>query len=485
MVFNSWKFVLFFALVYFIYLLLRRHYRFQNVFLLGASYVFYGVWDWRFAALLALTTLIDYCCGLGMGRYTSPRLRRTFLLVSLTSNLTVLGFFKYYNFFLGSLDTLLGTCGLSVASLHLHIILPVGLSFYTFQAITYTVGVYRGELPPEKSFLDFALMVAFFPQLVAGPIERARVLLAQINRPRTLDEERFQTGCWLILWGLWKKIVLADNLAAVANQLFGRSDSLTAGEAYLAVLAFAFQIYCDFSAYSDIARGTARLMGFELMLNFNCPYFAVGPSDFWRRWHISLSTWLRDYLYVPLGGNRGGTLLTYRNLLLTMLIGGLWHGASWNFVWWGLYHGLLLCAWRLAGDRPGVEESWSLARRVVAAIVFFQFTLFGWLLFRCNRTIPLPGGGSVDDSFAQIMEMLTSFQNGWALHAPALSMLGTVLLCAVPLLLIEGIEARRGRTTGEFVGWARPALVTLGTVLLFTWVVFGITDSPTFIYFQF
>jgi D-alanyl-lipoteichoic acid acyltransferase DltB (MBOAT superfamily) len=485
MVFNSWKFVLFFLLVYTAYLLLRKQYRAQNAFLLVGSYYFYGVWDWRFACLLAATTLIDYVCGLGIEGSSNPRWRRCFLLVSLASNLTVLGFFKYYNFFLASLDDLLGGFGLSVAALHLHIILPVGLSFYTFQAITYTVGVYRGELPAERSLLSFALMVAFFPQLVAGPIERARVLLAQINRPRTLDEERFQTGCWLIFWGLWKKIVLADNLAAIANQLFARSDQLTAGEAYLAVLAFAFQIYCDFSAYSDIARGTARLMGFELMLNFNCPYFAVGPSDFWRRWHISLSTWLRDYVYVPLGGNRHGTLLTYRNLLLTMLLGGLWHGAAWNFVWWGLFHGILLCVWRLLGDKPGIEATWSLARRIVTALFFFQLTLFGWLLFRCNRTIPLPGGGSVDDSFAQIVEMLMSFRHGWALGPAEMVMLGKVLLCALPLLLIEGIEARRGRTTGEFIGWARPALVALGSLMLFTWVQFGITESPTFIYFQF
>lgn len=485
MVFNSWKFVLFFLVVYTAYLLLRRNHRSQNLLLLVVSYYFYAAWDWRFAGLMLFTTVVDWCCGLGLAATTTQGRRRLWVLLSLCSNLTILGFFKYYNFFLGSLDALLAGTGMTVQNLHLNVILPVGISFYTFQAISYTVDVYRKEMPAERSLINFALFVSFFPQLVAGPIERAKVLLEQINRPRSLDEARFQSGCWLILWGLWKKIVLADNLAALVNPLFAQSATLTASEAYLAVLAFAFQIFCDFSAYSDIARGTARLMGFELMLNFNSPYLAVSPSDFWRRWHISLSTWLRDYVYIPLGGNRLGSLLTYRNLLLTMILGGLWHGAAWNYVWWGMYHGVLLCLWRLAGDRPGLEAAWSWPRRVVTTALFFQFTLFGWLLFRCNRTLPLPGGGTRDDSFAQVMEMLTAWQNGWGFDLAAVRLLATILVCALPLLLVELVEARRTGGIGDFAGWRRPALIVTGSLMLASWVLFGVVNSPTFIYFQF
>ncbi|MCI0459325.1 MAG: MBOAT family protein [Gemmataceae bacterium] len=496
MLFNTWLFVLFFLAVFLLYLALPR-YRWQNYLLLGASYIFYGVWDWRFAALMFATTLVDWWCGLRIAASSRPRTRKAFLLLSLVSNLTALGFFKYYNFFLESLDGLLAPLGATPTGLHLHIVLPVGISFYTFQSISYTVDVYRGDCPTCHSLLDFTLFVSFFPQLVAGPIERARVLLEQVQRQRTFEEARFLSGLGLLFWGFWKKIVLADNLAALADPLFASSASLHASEAYLAVVAFAFQIYCDFSAYSDIARGLAKLLGFELMRNFAFPYFALNPSDFWRRWHISLSTWLRDYLYIPLGGSRGSTLLTYRNLCLTMLLGGLWHGASWNFVWWGAFHGAILCGHRLLTFRragpvmapvrsyhrghdcprsPGFSRLW-------ATGLMFQFTLFGWLLFRCNRRVPT-ATGSYDDSFTQIVEMLTSFRNGWGLDLAALQLLLSVALLAVPLLLLEWYEHRRGNEEVTFA-WPRWMRVGVTAAMVFSWIFWGVADGEAFIYFQF
>lgn len=480
MLFNSWQFVLFFAIVYILYVALPR-YRWQNLLLLAASYVFYGAWDWRFAALMALTTCFDYTCGRLIASSTTPRRRKTFMIASICSNLTVLGVFKYYNFFLDSLDALLAPLGASTGGLHFNLVLPVGISFYTFQSIAYAVDVYRGDCPAARRFLDFALFISFFPQLVAGPIERPKNLLARIGSPRTFDEGRFLRGLVLVFWGLWKKVVLADNLSAIVDPLFAESASLRASEAYLAVLAFAFQIYCDFSAYSDIARGLAKLLGFELMRNFEYPYFAVHPSDFWRRWHISLSNWLRDYLYIPLGGNRGGTLRTYRNLFVTMLLGGLWHGASWNFVGWGAYHGALLCGHRLLSDsKKLLGES---RMRLASGLLMFQFTLLGWLLFRCTRRVH-EGIGSRDDSGTQIVEMLTSFRNGWGLDGAALQLLGSVVLLATPLLLLEWYEYRRGNPEITFA-WPRWLRIGVTAAMLFSWLFWGVNAGETFIYFQF
>jgi D-alanyl-lipoteichoic acid acyltransferase DltB (MBOAT superfamily) len=483
MLFNTWLFVLFFALVYLTYLALPR-YRWQNLLLLAASYVFYGAWDWRFAALMAMTTAIDFTCGRLIARSTTPRRRKAFMIVSICSNLTVLGFFKYYNFFLESLDGLLAPLGVSSAGLHFHVVLPVGISFYTFQSIAYAVDVYRGDCPPARRFLDFALFISFFPQLVAGPIERPKGLLARIGSPRVFDEGRFLRGLCLVFWGFWKKVVLADNLAAIADPLFSESASLRGAQAYLAVVAFAFQIYCDFSAYSDIARGLAKLLGFELIRNFEYPYFAINPSDFWRRWHISLSNWLRDYLYIPLGGNRGGTLRTYRNLSVTMLLGGLWHGASWNFIWWGAFHGLLLCGHRLlTRGKTLAQEGAARLSRLWAGLLMFQLTLFGWLLFRCTRRVQ-DATGSHDDSLAQIIEMLTSFRNGWGFDVVALQLLAQVALLAVPLLLLEWYECRRGNPEITFA-WPRWLRVGVTAAMLFSWLFWGVNAGDAFIYFQF
>ena len=319
--------------------------------------------------------------------------RKIFLFFSIAANLTLLGFFKYYNFFIESfIDFSNSVFGYNPNVWSLNIILPVGISFYTFQTMSYTIDVYRKELEASENFIDFATYVAFFPQLVAGPIERAKHLLPQFKKPRIIAKgQDFKDSLWLIFWGLFKKMVVADNMSQIVNNIFGPYDnglSTLPDNAWLTIigiLAFAFQIYGDFSGYTDIARGTAKLLGFDIMLNFNLPYFANSPSDFWRRWHISLSSWLRDYLYIPLGGNRKGNFNTYRNLFLTMLLGGLWHGAAWTFVIWGAYHGLILIIYRL-GNIDKKIKSFSKTAKLGMVIFMFVLTCIGWLIFRAQNT---------------------------------------------------------------------------------------------------
>lgn len=341
------------------------------------------------AAVIVMNILISYArC------WNEEVRRRRFIILSITSNLAILGFFKYFNFFTENMVLLSESLfGVTPDWWTLNIILPVGISFYTFQTMSYTIDVYRRELRASENLLEFAAYVSFFPQLVAGPIERGKHLLPQFRKLRpALTWNACREGMWLITWGLFKKVVVADNLAVIVNAAFEPFDTLSSGggipedglRLLVAIYAFALQIYCDFSGYTDIARGTAKLMGFDIMINFRLPYFATSPSSFWRQWHISLSTWLRDYLYIPLGGNRGGKLRNYRNLSLTMLLGGLWHGASWNFVLWGAYHGFLLMIYRALGLRTekGVYPWWILG---IMGVVMFHLTCLGWLLFRAQN----------------------------------------------------------------------------------------------------
>lgn len=364
-----------------------------------------------------------------MTGWSQPTRRRVFICASVVSNLSVLGFFKYYNFFAQSFARLAEAAfHVTPSTWTLHVILPVGISFYTFQSLAYTIDVYRRQIPPVRRYLTLATFLSFFPQLVAGPIERASHVLPQFMRPRVLNRDQFRGGMWLIFWGLFKKIVVADRAAIIVNGIFAPYDGASPSSVVphdglrllIGLYAFAVQIYGDFSGYTDMARGTARLLGFDLMLNFKLPYFAVSPSDFWRRWHISLSTWLRDYLYIPLGGNRKGTFATYRNLFVTMVLGGLWHGARWTFVMWGAYHGALLIFYRLLlpgvgearraarepaapatgkamavttyslivpvplGAGPVLRRLKSAARHALLVALMFQFTCLGWLLFRAQ-----------------------------------------------------------------------------------------------------
>ena len=384
MLFNSFDFIWFFLAVYALYVILAH--RAQNALLLVASYAFYAAWDARFLSLIALSTVVDFFCGRKIGQSNSQRTRRRLVTVSATVNLGLLGFFKYFNFFVDSAQAGLARLGYDVSPLHLDIVLPVGISFYTFQTMSYAIDVYRKKIEPARDFLDFAVYVAFFPQLVAGPIERAHRLLGQVTQPRDISKSHIQTGLWMIVYGYFKKVVLADNMAPLVAAAFDDPGSASPLTALTGVYAFALQIYGDFSGYSLIARGLAALMGFDLMQNFRMPYFATNPSDFWRRWHISLSTWLRDYLYIPLGGNRRGRGRTHVNLATTMLLGGLWHGAAWSFVAWGAFHGALLIGHRLLTPilaRIQPTRSYAAAAwRAVRMLGFFHLVCLGWVLFR-------------------------------------------------------------------------------------------------------
>jgi len=347
MFFNSIDFAIFLPIVFLLYwFVVHKNLKYQNLLIVVASYVFYGWWDWRFLSLILFSTIVDYSVGLGLSKQEDKKKRQVLLWISILVNLGFLGFFKYYNFFLDNFVTAFNFLGYHIDPQGLSIILPVGISFYTFQTLSYTIDVYKKKLEPTKDFIAFSAFVSFFPQLVAGPIERATHLLPQFYKKRKFKYSKAVDGLRQILWGLFKKIVIADNAAEIANQIFNNSADYNGSTLVLGAIFFTFQIYGDFSGYSDIAIGTSRLFGFDLMRNFAFPYFSRDIAEFWRRWHISLSTWLRDYLYISMGGNRRGKLRTYQNLIVTMLLGGLWHGASWNFVIWGGYHGVLLAATR-------------------------------------------------------------------------------------------------------------------------------------------
>lgn len=470
MVFNSLVFLVFFAVVYGLYRALPH--RGQNVLILVSSYFFYGWWDWRFLSLIFISTVIDYAAGLIIENADdNPRRRKIAVSVSMVSNLGILGFFKYFNFFAANLAVLLQQLGLEASVRHLSIILPVGISFYTFQTMSYTLDIYRRQMKASRSFLDFAAFVSFFPQLVAGPIERAARLLPQIQNPRTITREGMESGAWLVFWGLFKKCVVADNLALLVDGAFG-GGSATGAQSLLGLYAFAFQIFCDFSGYSDIARGLSRWMGIELMLNFNNPYFALNPRDFWARWHISLSSWLRDYLYIPLGGNRKGKRRTYINLGLTMLLGGLWHGAAWTFIAWGAFHGAMLViyhAWAEKYSPKGTVDSgrWLWPRR----IAFFHLVCVGWLFFRA-------------ESMGQAGEMLVRIFTGFAWNAEAANMLAALFLFCLPLWLVQMLQMK----TGHLLAPAELSLVprvALFAAMVLMFLALGNTGGGAFIYFQF
>ena len=470
MLFNSFLFVAFFAVVYGLYVVLRH--RAQNVLLLVASYVFYGWWDWRFLSLILVSTAVDYLAGRGIARTSRSRTRRLLLSASVATNLGILFAFKYFGFFAESFGRLLGLFGLALDHATVSVVLPVGISFYTFQTMSYTIDVYRGRLAPTRDVLNFALFVAFFPQLVAGPIERARRLLPQIEAERELRGPRVAEGLWLVLLGYAKKLVIADNMIPFTEPVFGDPESASGLAIVVAVWAFAFQIYGDFSGYSDIARGLGKLMGFDIVLNFRFPYFATNPRDFWRRWHISLSTWLRDYLYIPLGGNRHGRRRTELNLMLTMLLGGLWHGAAWHFVAWGLFHGLLLVVHRRlrpALERPGAARPVRGPRHALLVLGFFQLTSIGWLLFAVERLSDVP-------------VLLGNLS--WAWSAEATVGLLTIALFALPLLAAEWLAERSGETLVA-VGWSRPARFACYALTWLLVVASGWVESHEFIYFQF
>jgi len=468
MIFHSLDFALFLPVFLAVYWALPH--RAQNAFLLLGSYFFYGYVHPWFLLLLAGSTLADYSYALGMRRYEAHR--RALVTASICTNLGLLACFKYFDFFATNVAAVLGKLGLSVSPPLLGIALPIGISFYTFQSLSYTIDVYRRRLEPHRDFIEFAAFLALFPQLVAGPIERAVHVLPQVTRPRRFEPERARLGLILMAWGFFKKLVVADNVALIANKVFAL-DAPSFSLVWVGTLAFGVQIYADFSAYSDIARGTARLLGFELMENFNHPYVSETPSEFWRRWHISLSSWFRDYVFIPLGGSRGTHFQVTRNLFLTFLLSGFWHGASWNFVLWGAYHGLLLIAYRGLGTvAPRLFEArWLKPARV---LVLFALVNVGWLMFRETNTSAL-----LRDLF------MSPFGEPHAKRSAAGHLLSLTVLYSLPLvadsvLYLSGAY-RKAETTPRagLLGGLATAALLVGIAFFYS------QASSDFIYFQF
>jgi D-alanyl-lipoteichoic acid acyltransferase DltB (MBOAT superfamily) len=469
--FNSLQYAAFFAVVLLVYWRLPR--RGQNALLLVASYVFYAAFDYRFLGLLLLSTGLDYWFGLSISRSGEDRVRRRWLFASLCVNLGILGFFKYFDFFADSAAQMLQRVGLDVHPPLLRILLPIGISFYTFHGISYVFDVYRRHIEPSRSLLDYSVFVAFFPQLVAGPIGRAHLQLPQFGRERTRpSRERVVESLVLILTGLFKKVVIADGVAAVVTDGFLFSSEASALTLLFTAWGFALQIYGDFSGYTDIARGSAWLLGIELPINFRQPYLSRSITEFWRRWHVSLSNWLRDYLYIPLGGNRAGEFATYRNLVLTMLLGGLWHGASWTFVVWGSLQGLLLSLDRVRGrDREDVERPIVWRRDLFSILVTANVVALLFVIFRAESL------GEAVDFFAGIF----TGRGGWAID---LNTLFIVAVAAAGMLLLDVAQRR---SAGQVPLENAPPLtagVTVGLLLVLIVVFSGGTPIP-FIYFQF
>jgi alginate O-acetyltransferase complex protein AlgI len=461
MLFDTPAYFIFLVVVVFIYW--RVSWRRQNFLLLGASYFFYAWWDWRFLLLMIFSTGIDFLIARKIAAMPSGGRRRALLILSLCINFAVLGFFKYCNFFIGSFSALLTTLAVhSVPLPLLYIILPTGISFYTFQEVAYIVDVYKGILAPAQSFLDYGLFISLFPHLIAGPIQRPSHLLPQVQRPRVWNERAFFDGCILIVSGLFRKTVIADNCANLANAAFDGRLGWNFFSVCIGVVAFAWQIYGDFSGYTDIARGSAQLLGFHFMLNFRQPYLANSLQDFWRRWHISLSLWLRDYLYIPLGGSHKRSLRTYENLMITMLLGGLWHGANWTFVIWGGIHGVWLSVERFL--TRGKTLHWY-NRTLMLAVVGVS-----WVFFRAS---------TVNGAF----HMLAGLGRlHWSPQYRA-EMLFLAVVSAIMLAIDFRLELFREEYVFERGNIAVPVTVALAMAVAI--VAFAGTETNAFIYFQF
>lgn len=391
MLFNSIDFALFLPIIFILYwFFTRKNLKLQNLLIVASSYIFYGWWDWRFLFLLVFSSLIDYFVGLALSKEKIKKKRNILLLSSLLVNLGFLSLFKYFNFFAESFADSFSLFGVHFEPTRLNLVLPVGISFYTFQTLSYTIDVYRDKLKPTKDIISFLAFVSFFPQLVAGPIERATNLLPQFTKPRFFNYEKVFDGFKQVLWGLFKKVVIADSCAIIANEVFNNYANYSGSTLFLGAFFFAFQIYGDFSGYSDIAIGTARMFGFNLKQNFNYPYFSRDIAEFWRRWHISLSTWFRDYVYIPLGGSKKSKLLNIRNVLIVFLISGFWHGAKWTFVFWGLINALcFIPIFILKLNRRNIEvvaykKIFPNFREVFQMLSTFCIVLFGWIFFRSD-----------------------------------------------------------------------------------------------------
>lgn len=472
MVFNSLTFVVFFIIIIGLYSLLRN-WTAKKVLLLGASYFFYGAWNPPFVLLLLFSTGVDFWASIKMAGAKKPGTKKIWLIISLVANLGLLGFFKYGGFFVENFTSLVSVLGFQFQPAAPNIVLPVGISFYTFQTLSYTIDVYRGRLRPASSFLNFAVFVSFFPQLVAGPIVRAADFLYQLEEERFVKARALGWGLFLITLGLFQKMVLADTmLADSADAVFGNPGPTSQLDSWLGAMAFAGQIFCDFSGYSTCAIGIALCFGFHLVDNFRFPYSAVGFRDFWRRWHMSLSTWLRDYLYIPLGGNRNGNFRTLLALMTTMILGGLWHGASWNFVVWGTLHGIFLVSERGISQLTG-EASWTNTRRVrlFTGILTYALVCIAWVFFRAK---------DLPTSMMIVASMLGAIP-----AAPILSSVGILKVVLVTGIIIGTHIWMRHRTIEDLSKKARGSLLTIGWSLMLFAIFLSQGGGDAFIYFQF
>jgi len=476
MLFNSIDFAIFLPIVFILYwFATNKNLKLQNLLIVAASYVFYGWWDWRFLSLIIFSTIVDYFVGRALGKEENKRKRKLLLWISILVNLGFLGFFKYYNFFLDNFVTAFSFFGQPINPQGLSIVLPVGISFYTFQTMSYTIDVYKRKLKPTKDFIAFSAFVSFFPQLVAGPIERATNLLPQFYKKRTFDYAKAVDGMLQILWGLFKKVVIADNCAEYANLIFNNSADYSGSTLFLGAVFFAFQIYGDFSGYSDIAIGTSRLFGFNLMQNFNFPYFSRDIAEFWRRWHISLSTWFRDYLYIPLGGSRGGTWMKVRNTFIIFIVSGFWHGANWTFIVWGALNAIYFLPLLLTNNnRNNVDtvakgKFFPSIKDLSSILLTFSLTIFAWIFFR---------SASVYDAINYISNIFSTSIFTLPEVFPK-----KVLIIIMIFILIEWLQ--RGKEHAlQFINLPRPVRYAFYYLIIFV-IFWKGGNHQDFIYFQF
>lgn len=479
MLFNSIEFLVFLPLVFCLYWMVFKPLQWQNLFVIVASYIFYGWWDWRFLLLIAFTSFCSYLSGILLEKNEGKRRRQKWIsAINITLNLLILGLFKYFNFFSENLAVLFRKLGYELDWVTLDILLPVGISFYTFQALSYTIDVYQKKICPTHNVVTFFAYISFFPQLVAGPIERATNLLPQFARPRYFDYSKAMDGMRQILWGFFKKVVVADNCAVAVTIIFNNYSHQSGSTLLLGAVLFTFQIYGDFSGYSDIAIGTARLFGIDLMKNFNFPYFSRDIAEFWRRWHISLTTWFRDYVYIPLGGSRGNKWMSFRNTMIIFLLSGFWHGANWTFIVWGVYHACLFLPLLLLGKnrkyRDTVAEGrfWPKGKEVVQMGITFGMVVLGWVIFRAEN---------IEQAVAYFKNMFSASLFSWPEWEGREIALGGILI----LLLVEWIQ--RGKEHALAIDRQIPYKGMrwgIYYMLVLLILMFG-GESVDFIYFQF
>lgn len=486
MLFNSLQFLIFFPIVFLLYYVIPT--KFRYLWLLVSSYYFYMCWNPKYLILIFLSTGITYLSGILIGRGQNKKL---WVALSFTLNLFMLFFFKYFNFTLNNINRVLCWGNQNVIQLQFDILLPVGISFYTFQALSYTMDVYRGEIQPQKNFFKYALFVSFFPQLVAGPIERSKNLLSQVDEVHVFDQKRVEEGLLLMAWGFFEKLVISDRVAIIVNQVYNNYANYQGITLAIATILFSIQIYCDFCGYSDIARGAAKVLGFRLTKNFRCPYFSRTIVEFWKRWHITLTSWFRDYLYIPMGGNRKGKLRKYVNIMIVFSVSGLWHGANWTFVVWGVLNGLyqivgeITCSTRRKLEKRFHFEEQTFGRKLFQILVTFLLVNSTWVFFRAE---------SIHQALTIIRQMLTVF-NPWVLFDGTLFQLGLdkaeilVGVLAIIIKIICSVMEYYGKlyTIWESQGGLTKWILTYG--LIVSIIVFGIYgseyDSGQFIYFQF